>query len=250
MATTTPKFQWFDLPSTTRTKERGFNIFVAERDKDYDPVLPTLQTTWANCPAWLKKAESIPSALQSYKLINHQGVGGGRMFSFALVASPSTAFKSKRKVLPSMYWPPVLTSLPYWQKTNGDYVFRPVYKDAYDGPTKILIEEFFSLEEFNIPVPTDVMRPLTYEGLLEVVGATDYDSARGYLSLKSCLRGTYTFTLAIPAVTIGAVTSSQATMIVPATNTGDWPDTVTIDDDQQEVSGGFLRRKITAYKPY
>jgi hypothetical protein len=45
-------------------------------------------------------------------------------------------------------------------------------------------------------------------------------------------------------------TYTQAYMEIPATNVTDWPATLVISDQQRQDTGLWVRRKVTAYKPY
>jgi hypothetical protein len=83
-----------------------------------------------------------------------------------------------------------------------------------------------------------------------VVGGGAYDDIRGELHLPRCLRAAQSYTLLIPPYTVGATTFTQCSISIPATDPTAWPSTLVIDDDQEQVAGGWLRKRVTATKPY
>lgn len=243
-------FDWFDTPDP---RERGFVIEATESDRDCDiPDFLGAQVLFSDCPRWITQAATVITALQSYRLV-HTAKSGKlkRQFYFTRNISAedaSVAFKSSYDVEPSLYWPPVMTELRYYRQDDGTYTFKPIYKESYDGPTRVLIEEFFSPVPHSIAVPT-TMQPQGVDDVVRVVGSST-DFTIGRLVLKPCLHPAIDLVLLLsPSVSEGAFTYTQGSLNVPATNLTDWPATQIIDDRQREVLGGYLRRKVTALKP-
>lgn len=243
-------FDWFDLPDPT---QRGFVITAKESDRDCDiPDFLGEQVLYSDCPRWITNAAQVVAALQSYRLVHSAKAGPlERNFFFVenlgeeVIGAP---FRTSYDVEPSLYWPPVLTNLLWYPREDGTYVFKPIYKEEYSGPTRVQIDEYFSPTPHTIDVPT-IMRPQGVDDVLRVVGSIK-DWQVGRLVLKQCLHGAISLVLPLdPVVTDGATTYTQAALYVPATNVTDWPATLVIDDRQREVLGGWLRRKVTAIKP-
>lgn len=252
MAESSPsRFQWHDLEMTPYNGSRAFSITVPERDLDYDSALPSRLTTWVDCPKWLKQVERVPTSLQEYELSWHQSAGGGaRIFFFnppQTEGEIATPFNSYNEVHPSVYWPPVLINISALADADGNYNFKPYYKSGIDGPCSVLVEEFFSTVPHVIAF-TESMMPLSYDDVLRPNGLA-YDYSFGRLQLKECLRPEWFFNLATPEITIGVISYLSSQMSIPATNYTDWPSSVVISDEQRQVFGGYIRRKITAYAP-
>ena len=124
---------------------------------------------------------------------------------------------------------------------GGDTVVLPVYKrDDYRGPTKVKIEVSWTkkavaegdLTEVKpmIPLPINFVTPL----------AT--------CNVKPTLHNPVELN-----ITTGTEhpkwKNAGATFRYDRTNYTDWPDDLVISDSQEPFRGGFLRTKITAYKP-
>jgi len=183
---------------------------------------------------------------------NEGGPDGYHSFYFHTARSSeaaAVAVHSHTEVDASMYWPDVLYGLSFGMNREGNYRITPTLK-TYTGPTKVLVEEFFGLTPFSIDVPAVTMQAMPYDGLLFVVGATTYDDIRGELHLGRCLRAAATHTVPIIPYSSGITTFTQASLIVDATSPTEWPETLVVSDSQHLVAGGWLRRKVTAYRPY
>lgn len=253
-------FDWVDLPDPTK---RGFAILATESDQDVDiPDFLNTSTTFAACPDWITREAKVISPLDAYLLIHAEKAGMlQRRFIFApplTRESAQTPFRSYYETEPSMYWPKVLLSIQRYKRVENDtYILRPRYKEAYQGPTRVLIEEFYSPSPFEIPL----YEPMQERGLNEEIGfsfsypippgdGTVYWLSVGTLSLEPCLHEAISITVPLdPAITIGVITYTTASLSDDATNYTDWPDTLVIDDRQREVLGGWVRRRVTALRP-
>ena len=243
-------FDWFDTPDP---RVRGFTIEAGEQDQDCDiPDFRGATVLFSDCPAWITHSAQVIPALQGYQLTHTEKAGVlRRRFYFTKTRSAeeiATPISSNYRIDRSGYWPTVLEAVRIFPREDGTYTFKPYYKEAYQGPTRVLIEEFFSPVKFEIPT-YEAMLPRGADEVLQVVGSIK-DWSIGRLVLKSCLHGALSYVLPLdPPVSEGIVTYIQAMLQVPTTGLTDWPATVVLDDDQREVLGGWLRRKETAIRP-
>jgi hypothetical protein len=249
-------FDWYDLPDPTK---RGFTVLARETDRDVDiPDFLGTPTTFADCPAWITHGCNVISPLDEYVLVHAEKAGElQRRFYFAPDLPRETAqtpFRTYYETEPSMYWPKVLLSLKAYRRSENDaYIVRPRYKEAYQGPTRVKIEEFFSPTPFEIPL----YEPMVERGLNEEIGFEYYDGVDGpywlsvgSLNLDSCLHPAISITVPLnPAIEIGIVTYTTASLSDTATNYEDWPDELVIDDRPRQVLGGWVRRRVTALRP-
>ena len=218
--------------------------------------MPTpLTTTFSAC----KLPNKIrPDEFGSYLFIkDEEGPSGYHEFIFApsyTREQAQTPYRSYYETEPSMFWPKVLLSIrTYRRAENNAYLARPRYKEAYQGPTRVLIEEFYSPTPFEIPL----YEPMIERGLNEEIGleyyvgvAGPYWLSVGSLSLDPCLHFAIAITETLnPPVTFNSITYSSATLTDAATNYTDWPDALVIDDRQREILGGWVRRRVTALRP-
>lgn len=229
--------------------KRCYSVTVPGKDTDFSTEIPALLTAWSACPKWLKKAENIPSSLQSYILTWHQTAGVSRIFFFSppdVEGQQSTPFRSETNVEQGIYWPPVLVDLFALQDQDGNYTFRPYYKEA-TGKCEVTTEEYFSTTKFNIATDEELM-PLPYDDVLRVGGLT-FDYSFGRCTLKSCLRPAKFFNLVTPTVEVNGISYPFSYLYINATNYTDWPATRVLSDRQQQVLGGYLRRRVVATSP-
>jgi hypothetical protein len=221
--------------------------------------MPTpLTTTFSACklPNKIRQDE-----FGSYLFIkDEEGPSGYHEFIFAPTFTreqSNTPYRSYYETEPSMFWPKVLLSIQSYQRLFDDVqVSRPRYKEAYQGPTRVLIEEFYSPTPFEIPV----YEPMIDRGLNDEIGVSvasggqTYWYSVGSLSLDPCLHGAISLAVVLnPAITVTVGSTSFvynfAYLDDTATNYTDWPDSVIIDDRQREIVGGFIRRRVTALRP-
>jgi hypothetical protein len=222
--------------------------------------MPTPEvTTFSDC--------DLPNKIRvdefgDYVFVTDQdGPSGYHEFIFAPALTreqAQTPYRSRYETEPSMYWPKVLLSLQRYKRAENDvYILRPRYKEAYQGPTRVLIEEFYSPSPFEI----QFYEPMQERGLSEEIGlsfaypippgdGTVYWLSVGTLNLDSCLHAAINVTVPLdPPLTIGAIDYTEAYLTDTATNYEDWPDTLVIYDKAQEVLGGWKRRRVTALRP-
>lgn len=262
-------FDFFDLPAPTR---RGF-VVTAKEDNLSDTIPDFLDTTvlWSDCPAWVKKAFEVRGDFQSYRLVYAKKSGYQlRSFYFAppiTTEEAETPFRTYYETEPSMFWPKVLLSIQSYKRLESSsdaFVSRPRYKEAYQGPTRVRIEEFYSPTPFEIPV----YEPMIDRGLNDEIGVNvsapiilgvssggNYWYSVGTLNLEPCLHSAISIGVVLdPPVVVNIGFNSNiyysfAYLFDGATNFVDWPDEVVIDDRQREVLGGFVRRRVTALSP-
>jgi len=222
--------------------------------------MPTPQTTtFRDCtlPNKIKLDEWGDAVFIS----DNDGPSGYHEFVFAASLTreaAQTPYRSYYETEPSMYWPKVLLAYQRYKRVENDvYIIRPRYKEAYQGPTRVLIEEFYSPTPFEIPL----YEPMQERGLNEEVGlsfsypippgdGTVFWLSVGTFSLEPCLHVAISITVPLdPPLTIGVINYTTASLTDTATNYTDWPDTLVIDDRQREVLGGWMRRRVTALRP-
>tara|TARA_X000001382_G_scaffold111690_1_gene88636 strand:- start:690 stop:2051 length:1362 start_codon:yes stop_codon:yes gene_type:complete len=150
-------------------------------------------------------------------------------------------------------WPAVLLRIEdeNWSRRDGghDTIVYPIYKKGtYSGPTKVQVELFWRVDKFTVgsskegsttelatinpmlPEPCVFQTPIasvnvppTLHDMISVTGSTGTDHP-----VYSYIGTTWTFL---------------------ATNYTDWPDSLVISDTQKPFRGGYLRERVTAYKP-
>jgi hypothetical protein len=247
----------FQTTATPKTGELGFVVRVMDSVMGTFTMPTPGSTTYAACKLPNKTRMHEANFKSCVFAFNEPGPGNYHSFYFLPPRTSEEALvtiESYYEIDPSTYWPPVLTALQPYLLENLHYTFKPTFKGPYSGAARVLVEEFFSHTPHTITLSTQ-MRPETFEGVLQITGAATaggipYYYNMGELELKSCLRGSYSFVLPSPTFTVGIVTYSDCTMVVPATNVSSWPDTVVTQDGQRKVAGGYVRRRVTASKPY
>lgn len=249
-----PTFDWIDTPNPT---VRGFTITAKEDITDTIPDFLDTTVLWSDCPKWIKNAEVVPPSLQGYRLINSAKAGFQmRRFIFApnlTREAAQTPFRSYYETEPSMFWPKVWLSMKNYRSVDSDRInIRSQYRDAYQGPTRVLIEEFYSPTPFEIPLYLPMVDGAVNEeiGVGITVGSGTYWWSFGSFVLDSCLHPTFAITVPIdPGIFAGAIEYTTASTSAAGTYYADWPETLVIDDRQREVVGGWVRRRVTALRP-
>lgn len=251
------------FPIEGTVNNRGIILYVREKYFDNNVALnkDTLLSNFMSDKD-IEKGTAITQGFGNYVYSKQLDKEGNMLrFLFLPVISQQQSqipFNSYYNLEPSMFWPKVLLSTKaYRRATDSSYIVRFKYKEAYQGPTRVLVEEFYSPNPFEIPIYT----PMVERGLNEEIGVSYYNGLAGpywlsvgTLSLDSCLHSEISLTVPLePPVNlvVGGVTIiiSTASVSDPATNYTDWPDSLVIDDRQQEVFGGWIRKRVTAYRP-
>jgi len=155
-------------------------------------------------------------------------------------------------------WPAVLnaTTPVYantWSRRNGGaetIVYPNFLRDAYSGPTKMKVEKFWNTSAFGGPqYPTfsatnlQLLHPMLPETI-------KFQTPIVAVGIKPTLHGDV-----VMSVTAGSnhpvYEFENATVTYSAThNHTDWPTSLVISDSQKPFRGGYLRERITAYKPH
>jgi hypothetical protein len=151
-------------------------------------------------------------------------------------------------------WPAVLHYIAdeNWTRRDGgtDTIVYPIYKKgAYSGPTKVKVELFWRVDAF---VGTGTSKEGTFEDLARI----------NPMLPEPCVFQTPIATVNVPPtlheqILVSATTGSSHPVydyigtrwLFNATNYTDWPESLVIADSQKPYRGGYLREKITAYKP-
>ena len=228
--------------------------------------MPTpLTTTFSAC--------KLPNKIRvdefgSYLFIkDEEGPSGYHEFIFAPPLTDEqvqTPYRTYFDTEPSMFWPKVLLTIQTYKRLFDDVqVSRPRYKEAYQGPTRVRIEEFYSPSPFTIPV----YEPMIDRGLNDEIGVQVSSPlipgvsnggvfwySVGTLNLDPCLHSAINIGVVLDppiVVTVGSITFNYnfAYLNDVATNYTDWPNEIVIDDRQREILGGFVRRRVTALSP-
>lgn len=177
-----------------------------------------------------------------YRFETSQVVAG----TFASGVVQIASYNSSEK----FYWPAVLLDLAApdgylefldWDRNDGgvDIYPRVVFdKEAYNGPCKALIERSWSkspqtLSTLNQMLPT----PIIY-------GAPFFN-----LNVPDCLHGIVKVRCDIGTGDPTYAVNSGSERTVATTNYTDWPASIVAVDDQEPFRGGYLRTKVTIYKP-
>jgi hypothetical protein len=174
---------------------------------------------------------------------------GWHSFYFAKVFSDvekTTAFRTVPEVRGGIYWPPIYASGNIYNfqaydrdgvKYTADTIWDFNVRDAYDGPTRCVIEYFASHEPFSISAPT-TMQP---------EGGTFYYGV-GQVSLPRCLHPEILLTYST-GVNNARYPLQAFSKTFPATNWTEWPAIQIVDDGQTFDNGIYIRRTVTAYRP-
>jgi len=158
----------------------------------------------------------------------------------------TTAFRTTTEIRGGIYWPPVLASGNIYNfqaydsdgvKYTADTIWDFNLRDAYDGPTKVIIEYFASHEPHTISTPT-TMQP---------EGGTFYYGV-SLVSLPRCLHPEILLTYST-GINNSRYPLQSFSKTFPATNLTEWPASFIVDDGETFDNGLYIRRKVTAYRP-
>lgn len=260
------------FPIEDLVNERGVILHVRENYFTGSTTL-TAGTTLTDFMATegVEKGTALTDGFGSYTY-HRQLEKQGNMLRFLFLATKTleqvqTPYRTYFDLEPSIFWPKVLLSIQSYKRLESSsdaYVSRPRYKEAYQGPTRVRIEEFYSPTPFEIPV----YEPMTDRGLNDEIGVNvsapiipgvssggNYWYSVGTLNLEPCLHSAISIGVVLdPPIVVNIGFNSNiyysfAYLFDGATNFVDWPDEVVIDDRQREVLGGFVRRRVTALSP-
>lgn len=182
----------------------------------------------------------------------------GNMLQFLFLAtktreSAQTPFRSYYETEPSMFWPRVWLSSKNYRSVDSDRInIRSQYRDAYQGPTRVLIEEFYSPTPFEIPLYEPMADGAVNEeiGVEVIVGGDTYWWSFGNFVIEASLHPAFAISVPIsPSITVNGVTYTTATVAAAGTTMTEWPERLVIDDRPREVLGGWMRRRVTALRP-
>ena len=161
-------------------------------------------------------------------------------------------------------WPAVLASgsmgtasapvrADSWTRNSGgaDTVLHPNFiKDEYNGPTKMKVELFWQPNPFG--EPTSATFSATALTLLQPMlpEMIEFQTPIFKIRIKPTLHNTVT--LSGTSGTNHPVYAYNGTSFTyPSTGIHtDWPTSIVISDSQKPFRGGYLRERITAYKPH
>jgi hypothetical protein len=141
------------------------------------------------------------------------------------------------------YWPAVLGTfeLMSWVRNDGGtdvfprYTFAP---DAYNGACKALVERSWSKSPQTLSTIVQMLpTPVTY--------ACPYFT----MAIPECLHPVVTAKCDTGSSDPIYVLNTGSTRTIPATNYTSWPSSIVASDEQDPYRGGYLRTKVTIYKP-
>ena len=158
-------------------------------------------------------------------------------------------------------WPAVLDTsnggpvdAESWQRKENkgaDTVVYPVYKrDTYRGPTKMLVQLFWSATPYGEPV-SDSFTSTNLQLLVPMLPRpVQYKTPIVSLSIKPTLHPDI-FLTATSGTNHPIYEYTGSTRVF--TSTGDytdWPSSIVISDSQKPFRGGYLRERLTAFPPH
>lgn len=254
-------FDWVDTPNP---QERGFMITAKEGPNDAIPSFIEQTIFWSDCPDWVKRAESIPPALQGYTLVNaYKSSYQKRSFVFAKTrteAERNTPFRINWVKRPT-FWPTVLLKL-WFEKGNlplsaqlADGTIQNaarthVRSKSRDGkiyPTWFKISEYLS----ERPWPKRATRSPT-----PITDSIHWSFDGNEGGFPECLHPHVRFPMYQTSGQVvfgaGTVETSVGSDIVaqefPATPMTDWERYIE-EDTSTNVGGFYLRTVVEAYPP-
>lgn len=197
------------------------------------------------------KGNALDRGFGSYVLtLAQQAQNGWRPFWFAKVRTAeeiAVAFDTEEQVRQGIYWPAVLSTvdsanLLAYTADSDTYVAGTAYKfnyalQAYDGPTKVLIEYFASHTKPTIAAAS---------GMQPRGGALDY--AIGSITVPECLHGALTLSYQIPD-NHPSYEGKTFSVTIPATVPTMRPSSFVISDGYKFMDGLYIQRRETAYAP-
>ena len=177
------------------------------------------------------------------------------LFERMVVITDSNGKVSEYFTYKDMGWPAVFGEIvtQQWPRRNGtsQLITYPTFlREAYSGPTKMKIEQFWRREPFEAPGSTgDNGSNLQLANVKPMEPmAMFFTTPMFNIKVPRCLHNEYTllFTTGTEDAEWDYI-SYDVTW--PETNYTTWPSSIVISDDQQPFRGGYLRTKVTAYSP-
>lgn len=141
-----------------------------------------------------------------------------------------------------------------WQRKENkgaDTVVYPVYKrDTYRGPTKMLVQLFWSATPYGEPV-SDSFTSTNLQQLVPMLPRpVQYKTPIVSLSIKPTLHPDI-FLTATSGTNHPIYEYTGSTRVFTATGDHtDWPSSIVISDSQKPFRGGYLRERLTAFPPH
>ena len=177
-------------------------------------------------------------------------------------------FVSSYTTYQNFYWPPVFHFLQknIWERRDGgsELVVSPhFYHEAYNGPTRMLIQTYWRKDEWVAPdtsvAPGDTAFPKLTHIKPMIPLPMDFVTPMFNVHVKASLHTGVTLTYQTgsdhPVWESAGYTAAYAATNYDPADTLDssgfpsWPESLIISDTQKPFRGGYLREHITAYRP-
>jgi len=178
------------------------------------------------------------------------------LFERQVISKDSNGIVAQYNTTKNMGWPAVFATLytQKWPRRDGtsQLILYPVFKrESYDGPTPMLIENYWRKTPFDAPDSaggaTGTHTKLAQIKPMEPM-AMSYTTPMFSVNVKKCLHGEES--LIYTTGTDDAVWDYiEYKANWKKTNYDNWPASIVISDDQRPFRGGYLRTKVTAYRP-
>ena len=178
------------------------------------------------------------------------------LFERQVIRKDSNGIVAQYNTTKNMGWPAVFATLytQKWPRRDGtsQLILYPVFKrESYDGPTPMLIENYWRKTPFDAPDSaggaTGTHTKLAQIKPMEPM-AMSYTTPMFSVNVKKCLHGEES--LIYTTGTDDAVWDYiEYKANWKKTNYDNWPASIVISDDQRPFRGGYLRTKVTAYRP-
>jgi hypothetical protein len=159
-------------------------------------------------------------------------------------------------------WPAVLASgtgadapvrADSWARNAGgaDTVLHPNFiKDEYYGPTKMKVERFWSATAFTEATSTSFSATALQKLAPMMPETIEFQTPIFKIRIKPTLHGQIQLS-GTSGTNHPVYAYNGTTFTYPAThNHTDWPTSIVVKDNQKRFRGGYLRERITAYKPH
>ena len=230
---------------------------------DSDAAKKKAEYVFTNKNAVYQMPHSAPNTYNFWGVDKHGIMREGKqlsdnwyaLFERMVVITDSNGKVSEYFTYKDMGWPAVFGEIvtQQWPRRNGtsQLITYPTFlREAYSGPTKMKIEQFWRREPFEAPGSTgDNGSNLQLANVKPMEPmAMFFTTPMFNIKVPRCLHNEYTllFTTGTEDAEWDYI-SYDVTW--PETNYTTWPSSIVISDDQQPFRGGYLRTKVTAYSP-